>query len=61
MSLGMNTVRGLLLTDTIHCKQSARGLCCFGDRRRFTTQTSGETGRARGVPHVESVQAIKTG
>jgi hypothetical protein len=31
-----------------HCKQSARGQCCFGDRRRFTTQTSGKTGRTTG-------------
>jgi hypothetical protein len=32
----------------IHCKQSVRGPYCFGDRRRFTTYTSGKTGRGTG-------------
>jgi hypothetical protein len=48
-------------TKTSHCKQSARGPCYFGDTRRFTTQTSGETGGPRDVPRVGLVQAIKTG
>jgi hypothetical protein len=51
-SLGRNQRRyrspNRLSDGHTHCKQSARGQCCFGDEQRFTTQTSGETGRTTG-------------